>query len=384
MQSQAISEPAQQSGSEGILPSHAIRALIQNGSVRSAKPVEDVQIQPASLDLRLGEKAYRIRASFLPGKQNSVADRISQLALHEINLREGAVLETGCVYLVPLMESVSFGSDLSGLANPKSSTGRLDVFTRLITDHGVAFDRIDAGYDGPLYAEISPRTFSVLVRTGSRLNQLRFRRGLATFSDTELRDLHQSAALVEGEGYIDQGIGFSIDLKGDPDTGLVGFRARRHAGLIDIDNIAGYDPEDFWEPIYTNKALSLVLDPDEFYILATKEAVNVPPDYAAEMVPFSPDVGEFRVHYAGFFDPGFGYSGSGGQGSRGVLEIRSHDVPFILTDGQRVGRLIYEKLTDTPAKVYGQGIGSNYQSQGLKLSKHFRPWKPAVQNLSQS
>ena len=375
MQTQAIDKPGNQVSVDGILPSHAIRGLIKNGSVAGETPIDDVQIQPASLDLRLGNKAYRIRASFLPGKQSTVAERIDTLALHEINLAEGAVLETGCVYLVPLMEKVSFDEDLSGLANPKSSTGRLDVFTRLITDYGVAFDRIDAGYAGPLYAEISPRTFSVLVRCGSRLNQLRFRRGLATFSDNELRDLHQSASLVEGEGYIDQGIGFSIDLKGDPETGLVGFRARRHAGLIDIDHVAGYDPDEFWEPIYANKGLTLVLDPDEFYILASKEAVNVPPDYAAEMVPFSPDVGEFRVHYAGFFDPGFGYSGSGGQGSRGVLEIRSHDVPFILSDGQRVGRLIYEKLTETPAKVYGQGIGSNYQSQGLKLSKHFRPWK---------
>ena len=358
----------------GILPSHALESLLQDGVISAPQALEAGQIQPSSLDLRLGDVAHRIRASFLPGKHRTVQDRLQDLSLHTIDLTSGAVLETGCVYLVPLLESVDLPDTMSGLTNPKSSTGRLDVFTRLITDYSTAFDRVESGYTGPLYAEISPRTFSILARTGSRLNQLRLRQGKPLFSDTQLRDLHQQSALVDGQGDIDEGIGFSIDLLGDPETGLLGYRAKRHAGLIDIDRKAGYHPEDFWERLYATKDQSLILDPDEFYILASKEAVSVPPDFAAEMVPFNPEVGEFRVHYAGFFDPGFGHAGSGGQGSRAVLEIRSHDVPFILSDGQLIGRLVYERLIETPEVVYGQGIGSNYQSQGLKLSKHFLDW----------
>ena len=362
---------------EGILPSHELQTLITEGAISGDEACTEMQLQPASLDLRLGKVAYRVRASFLPGKTHKVADRLETLALHRIDLSQGAVLETGCVYVVPLMERLDLPAGLSGIANPKSSTGRLDVFTRLITDYGTSFDRVGPGYQGPLYAEISPRTFSILVRAGSRLNQLRLRRGNPIFTDTQLRSLHDQSALVDGQSDIEDGIGFSVDLSGEPDTGLVGYRAKRHAGLIDIDQVAAYNPTDFWEPLYRNADKAIVLDPDEFYILASKEAVSVPPDYAAEMIPFNPEVGEFRVHYAGFFDPGFGYSDSGGQGSRAVLEIRSHDVPFILTDGQLIGRLVYEKLTQAPAKVYGEGIGSNYQAQGLKLSKHFLDW-PSV------
>ena len=370
----AQTQLAPENGPAGILPSHTLAALLDAHVIQTRDDVEPGQIQPSSLDLRLGHVAHRVRASFLPGKARTVRERLEDLSLHTIDLKAGAVLETGCVYVVPLLESVDLPPTLSGMANPKSSTGRLDVFTRLITDRSTAFDRVEAGYCGPLYAEISPRTFSILARTGSRLNQLRLRQGQPLFSDTQLRDLHRQSSLVEGQGDIDDGIGFSIDLLGDGDTGLIGYRAKRHAGLIDIDHKAGYHPEDFWERLYASRDRSLILDPDEFYILASKEAVSVPPDFAAEMVPFNPEVGEFRVHYAGFFDPGFGHSDSGGQGSRAVLEIRSHDVPFILTDGQLIGRLVYERLVETPNVVYGQGIGSNYQSQGLKLSKHFLDW----------
>lgn len=370
----ARAQKAAETEAAGILPSHALDALITSGVIAMRNGVEAGQVQPSSLDLRLGDVAHRVRASFLPGKARTVRDRLEDLSLHTIDLKAGAVLETGCVYVVPLLESVDLPETVSGIANPKSSTGRLDVFTRLITDYSTAFDRVEAGYSGPLYAEISPRTFSILARTGSRLNQLRLRQGEPIFSDTQLRDLHQQSSLVEGQGDIDDGIGFSIDLLGHDETGLIGYRAKRHAGLIDIDRKAGYHPEDFWERLYASRDHSLILDPDEFYILASKEAVSVPPDFAAEMVPFNPEVGEFRVHYAGFFDPGFGHSQSGGKGSRAVLEIRSHDVPFILTDGQLIGRLVYERLVETPNVVYGQGIGSNYQSQGLKLSKHFLDW----------
>jgi dCTP deaminase len=358
--------------STGILPSHVLKRLIRaRREIVAMEEIEDAQIQPASLDLRLGAVAWRVRASFLPGQNATVRDKLGPVAMHEIDLTHGAVLETHCVYVVPLLESVEFSFRVSGIANPKSSTGRLDVFTRLITDRAQAFDRIEPGYRGPLYAEISPRTFPVLVRKGSRLNQLRVRRGSPQFTDTQLRRLHEQQPLVDGEADIDSGLGLTVDLNGDGQR-QVGWRARRHTGIIDIDKRDVLDPRDYWEPVHASRDSAIVLDPDEFYILASREAVSIPPDHAAEMVPFNPLVGEFRVHYAGFFDPGFGHETGAGRGSRAVLEVRSREVPFILEHGQTIGRLVFERLTDPPPEVYGQGIGSHYQRQGLRLSKHFR------------
>ena len=357
----------------GILPDRMIAALGTAGAILPAYPFDPDQIQPASLDLRLGDVAYRVRASFLPGPHATVADRIEDLKLHEIALGDGAVLETGCVYIVPLIESLALPPDLAAAANPKSSTGRLDVFTRVIADRARSFDRIEAGYHGPLYAEISPRTFPVLVREGSRLSQLRLRRGHAVLTGAELAALHARERLVDAqEADFEGGIAVGVDLAGRGALALVGYRAKRHTGLIDVERRAGYAAADYWEPVLARADETLILDPDEFYILASKEAVQVPPDYAAEMVPFDPLVGEFRVHYAGFFDPGFGYAGAGGQGSRAVLEVRSREVPFIIEHGQIVGRLVYERMLARPDQLYGQDIGSNYQAQGLKLSKHFR------------
>jgi dCTP deaminase len=356
---------------KGILPDRMIAALVKAGGVIPTAELVSGQIQPASLDLRLGEVAYRVRASFLPGPRATVAERIDDLKLHEIALGDGAVLETGCVYIVPLLESMALPAEIAAAANPKSSTGRLDVFTRVIADLTRGFDRIEAGYHGPLYAEISPRTFPVLVREGSRLSQIRFRRGHAVVAGEALAELHARERLVDDEVDLTDGVSIGVDLAGFGE-GLVGYRAKRHTGLIDVDRRAGYEIADFWEPVRANKDASLILDPDEFYILASKQAVQVPPDYAAEMVPFDPLVGEFRVHYAGFFDPGFGYAGAGGRGARAVLEVRSREVPFILEHAQTVGRLVYEKMLARPAELYGQGIGSNYQAQSLKLSKHFR------------
>ncbi len=330
--------------------------------------------------MRLGAVAYRVRASFLPGPGTTVAERIAELKLHEFALTDGAVLETNCVYIVPLLESLALPADIAAATNPKSSTGRLDVFTRVIADETRGFDRVAGGYHGPLYAEISPKTFPVLVREGSRLSQMRLRRGDAVLGTEALRALHARERLVDrAEAVMGDGIAVSIDLAGagapasvHQGGGIVGYRAKRHTGLIEIERRAAYDVADFWEPIVARADRSLILDPDEFYILASTEAVQVPPDYAAEMVPFDPLVGEFRVHYAGFFDPGFGYAGAGGLGSRAVLEVRSREVPFILEHGQVVGRLVYEKMLARPDQLYGTGIGSNYQAQGLKLSKHFR------------
>jgi dCTP deaminase len=299
--------------------SRMLRGLLAAGG--AILPVTEFvpdQIQPASLDLRLGEVAYRVRASFLPGS-TTVAQRIDELKLHEFALTDGAVLETGCVYIVPLLESLALPDDVSAAANPKSSTGRLDVFTRVIADELRGFDRVEPGYHGPLYAEISPRTFPVLVREGSRLSQIRFRRGHALLGAEALRELHRKERLVNADDAdVSEGVAVGVDLSGLGPNGLVGYRAKRHTGLIDVERRAGYNVLDFWEPMQARPDKSLILDPNEFYILASKEAVQVPPDYAAEMVPFDPLVGEFRVHYAGFFDPGFGYAGAGGKGARGA------------------------------------------------------------------
>jgi len=366
----AFSLPA---NANGILPDRMIAAMEEDGLILPAFPFVESQIQPASLDLRLGEIAYRVRASFLPGPDVTVAERIDELKLHEVDLSDGAVLETNCVYIVPLLESLALPPSILASANPKSSTGRLDVFTRVIADGTRRFDMIGAGYHGPLYAEISPKTFPVLLRQGSRLSQIRFRTGMPLLDTDELKALHQREPLVDcDDADLVGGVAVSVDLSGEGSDGFVGYRAKRHTGVVDIDRRGGYAVDDFWEPIRARPDRSLILDPGEFYILASKEAVQVPPNYAAEMVPFDPLVGEFRVHYAGFFDPGFGHAGAGGQGSRAVLEVRSREVPFILEHGQIVGRLVYEKMLAPPQTLYGTRIASNYQGQGLKLSKHFR------------
>ena len=330
----------------GILPNQSIETLIAQGSILSEDRFDADQVQPASLDLRLGSRCWRVRASFLPGR-HTVAERIRDVAMHELDLSKGAVLERGCVYIAELQERLALPPGVSARANPKSSTGRVDVFVRLLSDCGPAFDDVAEGYAGPTYIEIAPQTFSVLVRRGTRLNQLRLKRG----APERLR--------VEDVG---------VDLS----DGIAGFRARRHAPVVDLDKEDGHDPRDYWEPLIPRGG-ELLLDPGEFYILASKQAVEIPVMEAAEMTPIDPSVGEFRVHYAGFFDPGFGTDEAHGKGSRGVLEVRSHETPFILEDGQTVPRLVYEPLTERPTRLYGD-LGSHYQRQGLKLSKHFRIW----------
>ena len=355
----------------GVLPDTEIRALIEADHLAADPPFVDGQVQPASLDLRLGTRAFRVRASFLATGGASVAERLETFTMHEIDLSEGAVLEKGCVYVVPLMERLDLPQDISAVANAKSSTGRLDLLTRTITDGGTEFDRIPAGYSGPLYAEICPRSFSVLVRPGLRLNQIRFRRGHALLDDLALAALHAEVGLVSGTPVISEGLGFSVDLKPEIGT-LVGYRAKPHTGVIDLEKIGHYDPDEYWEPIHTDQG-RIILDPGAFYILVSREAVTIPPTHAAEMAPYVAMVGEFRVHYAGFFDPGFGWAEAGGAGSRGVLEVRCHEAPFVLEHGQVVGRLVYEAMAARPSVLYGQEIASNYQGQGLKLSKHFKP-----------
>ena len=373
----------------GVLSSQEILELIHKNVITSENGIEKDLIQPASIDLRLGIKAWRVPASFLPGKGNKVSSRLKDLAMHEFSLIDGAVLECGCVYIVKLLENVSLTENLTGIANPKSSTGRLDVFTRLIVDGAMEFEEVPAGYQGPLYAEISPRTFSVLVRTGSRLNQLRLKRGQSFTSDKEMEILQEHVGLVRYQDNINlldkikNGVPLSVDLIGE--NGLIGYKARKHSMLIDIDKPNHYKRELFWEKItvedllyqggdYQNKNNhgSLILSPDAFYILASKEYVSVPSKYAAEMRAYDTKVGEFRAHYAGFFDPGFGLTELGASKTKAVLEVRSHDVPFLIEQDQTVCRLVYEPMANVPSILYGEaGSSNNYQAQGLKLAKHF-------------
>jgi dCTP deaminase len=364
----------------GVLPDHALRGLVGTGAISAAREMDPDQIQPASLDLRLGDRAYRVRASFLSGRGRTLADRLPNFEMHRMDLSQGAVLEKGCVYVVPLMERLDLPGDVAAVANAKSSTGRVDCLTRVIADDGTEFDRIAPGYRGPLYAEICPRSFSVLVRPGLRLNQIRFRRGAAVLSDAELRARHAesplvtvtdgSAALIDDAALIDGGLGFSVDLTPGAD-GIVGYRAKPHAGVVDLTRIGAHAVPDFWEEVRAETGPAgrhVILDPGAFYILVSREAVSIPPDCAAEMAPYLAMVGEFRVHYAGFFDPGFGH----GVPARGVLEVRCHEAPFVLEHGQVVGRLVYERMGARPERLYGADLASNYQGQGLKLSKHFR------------
>ena len=373
----------------GVLSNQEILELIKKNKITSENGIEKDLIQPASIDLRLGLKAWRVPASFLPGRGNKVSSRLKDLAMHEFSLMDGAVLECGCVYIVKLLENVSLTDNLTGIANPKSSTGRLDVFTRLIVDGSIEFEEVPAGYEGPLYVEISPRTFSVLVRTGSRLNQLRLRRGQSLTTDKEMELLQEHVGLVRNKDdvslpdKIKNGVPLSVDLVGE--NGLIGYKARKHSMLIDIDKPNSYKRELFWEKItpedlvyqkgnYQNKIDqgSLILSPDAFYILASKEYVSVPSKYAAEMRAYDTKIGEFRAHYAGFFDPGFGLKELGASKTKAVLEVRSHDVPFLIEQNQTICRLVYEPMANIPSMLYGEsGSSNNYQAQGLKLAKHF-------------
>jgi dCTP deaminase len=366
----------------GLFARQKIRAMVGRKLILSGQSIEESQFQPASLDLRLAKEAYRVRASFLPGRGRAVSEHLESLRPERVSLTgEGAVLEKGIVYIAPLIERLELLPSLSGAANPKSSTGRLDIFTRLIVDGGDAFDEVPLGYRGPLYAEISPRSFSVRVREGTRLNQIRFRsrnsqqKDLSDFAlpDKELRARHADTALIDGELDIRDGLTMRVGLEGSPGQ-IVGYRAIKNGEVIDVDRPGGYAAAEFWEPIISRRDRRLILDPDEFYILASRERVQIPADLAAEMAPIDPAIGEFRVHYAGFFDPGFGQGADGRPSARAVLEVRSRDVPFLLEDGQPVGRLVFERLADRADALYGATALSNYQGQGLKLSKHFRPF----------
>ncbi len=362
--------------STGVLPYQRIKALYHDKRIVATEPLAEDQIQPASLDLRLGAVAYRLQASFLPGRDSMVERKLDVLSMAKLDLSSQTVLERGCVYLAPLMEHLRLPRGVSAKANPKSTTGRLDVFTRLITDKGVEFERVPDGYSGPLFAEIVPRTFSVIVQQGVRLSQLRFVRGKPPPTDRLLERLNEAKNLIVDEdgpaqADIRKGLKLSVNLRGRGAAEVVGYRGRKNAPLIDMRRVDHYDPGAFWHEIRNLPGDRLILNPGYFYILGSRERVVVPPDCAAEMVPFDPTVGEFRIHYAGFFDPGFGY-GENDKGTRVVLEVRAHEVPFVIEHDQVVGRVVYSRLLEVPDKIYGASIGSSYQRQGLALSKQFR------------
>jgi dCTP deaminase len=382
--------PARVGDYTGILPSQKIEEMLGSGEISTMlRPPDHDQVQPASIDLRLGDYAYPVDTSFLPGKGVKVLDKMGQLddrfADFKVDLRNGAVLEKGRVYVIPLLEAISLKSDVAAFANPKSSTGRLDILTRLIADGATSFDRVGEGYKGELFIEVAPRSFSVVAKTGTRLNQLRFRRSRGeeakSIPAAEWKKLLDEGQIVDSSDHetnaksIKTGmLPFTVDLQGSgKENEIIGYRAKKHTRRIDLER-RDYDPLDFWEPIRFHKTSSLILDPDEFYILMTKEAIAVPPEYAAEMLPYDTRAGEFRVHYAGFFDPGFGWNAKLNKAgsSRGVLEVRSHEVPFLLEHGQTVGWLRYERMAAKPELLYGQDLNSNYQGQSLKLAKQFK------------
>jgi dCTP deaminase len=367
----------------GVLPLQMIEEAIRSGHISAVPAISPSQIQPASLDLRLDKVAYRVRASFLPSKRHTVLNRLDDLKLYELDLSSPAVLERGCVYIVPLMEQLNLPVHLSAKANPKSSTGRLDVFARLITDYGSQFERVPAGYKGRLYIEVVPRTFSIRVRQGTTLNQLRLIRGNPISSDATLAALHETETLVyepdrsPAEARISKGLTVSISLEPEQASELIGYRAKKDAPLIDLDMRDHYDPKDFWEPLFPSKSRALVLSPEEFYVLGSRERISIPPEFAAEMVPYDPALGEFRIHYAGFLDPGFGYDDNV-RGTAAVLQVRSHEVPFVFEHGQLVGTLVFERLLAKPDRLYGAQSGSSYQHQRLSLSKQFKREWPGV------
>ena len=363
----------------GVFPSQDIRGLIVSGGVTAESAIAAEQIQPASLDLRLGPVAYRVQASFLPGKQSTVSKQIEKVKMAELDLSKPAVMEKGGVFIVPLMERLNLPDTVAARANPKSTTGRLDIFTRLITNYAHEFEGVRKGYSGPLFAEIASRTFTISVCAGMKLNQLRFLRGDPLTSDKKVRELDKGNPLVwdrggPGKASFDKGrLEITVELGCTPGREITAYRARQYAPLVDLAKIHHYDPVKFWDVVDTDKTRRLILHPGEFYILASKQSVSVPPSFAAEMVPFDPSIGEYRVHYAGFFDPGFGYGIAGEvKGTPAVLEVRAQEVPFMIEDGQMVGRLKYSSLLGRPDKLYGGQIGSSYQRQGLTLSKQFR------------
>jgi dCTP deaminase len=371
--------PTRHPGGKGILPSQEIRDLVNTGIISATRDIADEQIQPASIDLRLSDRAHRIQASFLPSRSTTLLNKAtsSGMLIDTLDISHPTLLEPKVIYIIPLMETLALPQDVYGVANPKSTTGRLDIFTRLITEHGDEFERVREGYSGRLYIEVVSQTFPIVVRAGMRLNQLRFVRGkVSAVGDSALRQLEENSLFIAdeemGQATVDRGVRITVDLQGNG-SGVVAYQAKKKCPPIDLDQINHYEVADYWLPIQRSQNLQLILQPSEFYILTSKQRLRVHPDRAAEMLPYDLSTQEFRVHYAGFFDPGFGYGANGEiEGTKAVLEVRASEVPILLEDDQFVGRLNYFAMSEVPDKVYGGPIGSSYQKQGLTLAKQFR------------
>jgi dCTP deaminase len=377
-------------GGPGILPWQEIKRLVQSGRISAVPDIPESQIQPASIDLRLGREAYRVQASFLRGRSATLLTKVHELLHSTIDLTQPtpAVLEPGVVYIIPLLERLNLPDDIQGIANPKSTTGRLDVFTRLITECGDEFDHVPKGYSGELYVEVSSRTFPIRVKAGMKLNQLRFVRGnSARLGSGNLRELAKEQCLLydpqgsPAKDNIGDGVEITVDLEGEVSSRTIAYKAKGSNRVVELDKLNYYDPADFWEAIPSPHNRRIILETGGFYLLASKKRVRVPLDHAAEMVAHDPSMGEFRVHYAGFFDPGFGFGANGEiPGTKAVLEVRAYEVPIVLEDDHLVGRLHYYRMAAVPDRVYGSSIGSSYQQQGLALSKQFR--RPDIQHDS--
>ncbi len=371
----------------GVLSCQQLKKAIAKKQIRSKAPISDGQVQPASMDLRLGPKAYRLVSSFLP-ENHEVIEKLytpdiygSDLVMYETDISSGGILEKGHVYLIPLIEELNLPKDIRGRANPKSTTGRLDIFARVLTDRNPRFDDIACGYRGKLFLEVMPRSFTIKVKEGLSLVQLRLLNGECALTDSKLKALHRDSRLLyNGDKHlkaeeirVSKGLFMSVDLSGDANTGIVGYKSKRNSHVVDLTKRDHYNIADFWDPIQRNSKGTLILEPEEFYILSSKEKIRVPPRYAAEMVAYEAGSGELRTHYAGFFDPGFGYGLKGEvKGTKAVLEVRAHDVPFMIADGQTFCKLYFEKMMEIPEKVYGPKIGSSYQYQSITLSKQFK------------
>ncbi len=364
----------------GILPAKWLRAAVQDSVVHSGYTIPGENYQPASLDLRLGETAYSLQCSFLP-YSGPVENRLPELTIGEIDIRDGAILEKNRPYLIPLLEGLRLPPGIHARTNPKSSTGRLDIFTRVITDNSDRFDDVIDGYEGQLYLEVFSRSFTIKVKTRLSLNQIRLFKGDSRCGPGELLSAHQDSPIILPEagqrGQLtqpneDNSVGLSVNLKGS--SRGIGYRAKKNSALLDLSRISHYHADDFWEPVYAGRDRPLILEPEEFYLLSSTEAVCIPPEYAAEMTAYETSSGELRTHYAGFFDPGFGYGEDGRLGGvQPVLEIRAHDVPFMIGPGQKVCTLTFERMLESPAHWYGPRVGSSYQEAGRILSKHFTP-----------
>ena len=372
-------------GKPGYLPCQLIEQVHRQGMIHSREPIADSQIQPVSMDLRLGPKAYRIQCSFLP-ENEPVTTKLNEVSLYEFDIIDGGILEKNAIYLIPLMEELALPPSLYGLANPKSSTGRLDMFTRVIVDGGHRFDEIPLGYHGKLYLEIISRSFPVKIHAGLSLNQLRLsnvasqslnkEKMMIKYEKNPILFDQEGTAIPVGEVKVEEGVYVSVDVAGDQPESIIAYKAKTNSTVIDLSKIKHYKVDEFWEPIYRNKKNWLILEPESFYIMMSKERVCIWPDWLAEMIAYEPNSGELRTHYAGFFDSGFGWNGTDelvNQGTRAVMEVRPHDVPFMVEDGQTFCRLKFEKVVERPEKLYGLSLNSNYHSQGLALSKYFDP-----------